>query len=491
MSFTNMVDTRLAFIESVATLDGSNQTMLSRLGDQFVTTVRHKAAFTRGMSFEEATVLIRKFAVSHLNERQKNACGEAITAMMERSDTSLGTSLAVPTVVVPGAVPTSSGPPSAVLAGQAVPAFVTPSAGPASSVSGGQAVPAVLPPPTGAGIGHAVQANVVTMETGSSAAGQICKHHYNYWRPEQWNRFQSNNPAPPMEDLVEILIDVALQIGCTNPCEPTMASMTGLAWGQFKIRGHIMPPDWGYKALQLFKKRLLDRRPANIDRAALIKVFPETPAFFAPEWRAAVYGDAAWRHYICPFDPAHLARSLEAVPCRGNNRMLAEFRSGGAVPGRLALTGPAVAYAQPHPALVDFAQKPQTQAEVLGNVVLGILHERGGTASQLERIIRNAVGSPRREQGGDDIDISVVGFSKRSPPKEKQALLDGSAASSGSEAVTPGQAGPSAGAVTPPSGSALGSPGAGGLSEQAGPLGRNLLLWANSKLDMRKHCLTL
>ena len=74
--------------------------------------------------------------------------------------------------------------------------------------------------------------------------------------------------------------------------------------------------------MQKFKARLNSRRPANIDRGLLVKVFPETPAGFVPEWRLQVYGDADWVHFRCPLDRSMLDFCLRAVVCRGNNRLL-------------------------------------------------------------------------------------------------------------------------------------------------------------------------
>ncbi len=259
-----------------------------------------------------------------------------------------------------------------------------------------------------------------------------------------------------------------------------MASMAGLVWGAARLRGAHCPmsPEKGYDFLQKFKLRLGARRPDNIDRASLIKTFPDSPDSMSPEWRQLVYGAHDWVHLKCPFDRDLLSQCLHAVPCRSNSRLLTGARCqgragqalvassllGGAgqallVPSLLGGAGQAL---QAQPSIFSemttrgrtVAVAPSSRALAIGEAVLQLVADGGqglGPNPELERLLRQAIGSPRRGQSGEPT-IEVFGSARRSPTKAPLALQDRSAAAGG-QALPPAQD-----SSTPASGGALPRP---------------------------------
>ena len=505
--FVGFFESRIAWYESVAGMEATDPDTRRDLGESVSKALCHKAALSRNLPLEHATRLMHLLAKCSLPHAQQQKIIQAVNAATKSEGS--GPSFAAPRPNV--AVAQAACPPPA---GQASPSVAVPEASQAgmgfASIpivglggGGGQASPATVPPPGGSG-GQAPLATAppslsLQGSTELTLVGQSCKFHYNYWRPDQWHRFVGNNPGPGLDELLQILVDVCLMIGCTNPTEPTMASMTGLVWGAARLRGATgpMPAQGAYNALQAFKARLLASRPAHLERASLLKVYPETPCHMSREWQELVYGTRDWAYVRCPFDEGFREQCLLAVPCRSNSKMLKPAWSLG---GSQALLAPALGdaslalLAQP----CIFGERMQGQAlltrgghlgltqpsraEAIGEAVLQLAG--GGTSNitaspELQQLLRQACGSPRRGQAT----IKVFGSARPSPTKQALALRDRDAPSNG-EALPPAEArsAPASGQASPPASS---SPGQTPLSAQSAssgqapppnpPLSRNLL----------------
>lgn len=392
------INNRLAWYTSVATSAFAKPADVQKLGDDVAEQIRAKAAFIRGLSDAEATALLEQLKATSLTPAQLQACFEGISSAM------------------PGS------------AGQAVPTVVAPKAA-------GPAVPTVAP------ISQALPATAAPFQTAADSSGQQCKFHYNYWKGEQWNRFLTNNPSPQLDQLLEMLVEVCLMIGLTHPTEPCKASIVGLIWSSsaHQAQSMLMPASYGHHALQVFKQKLEARRPEHIDRAMLLKVFPESPDHMSPEWRRAVYGDANWVHYKCPLEKALLIRCLQAVPARGNNHMLTLERSG-ARQDRVAPRGNAHrGFEQPFGGQAgltlgggmqlfgqagltaggQFPGQPRSDVEAVGGAVLSFLARGGPAAEQVKDLLRASVQGESEQPR-----ISIFGSARRSPTKEPLALGD-------------------------------------------------------------------